>query len=65
MEETRKTDPIIAELRAIRQAYAARFDYDVEAMFRDLRARQEASERDYVRLPARRRVSATQDGATP
>ena len=52
--ETRQTDPIIAELRAIRKAYAARFDYDVEAMFRDIRARQEASGREYVRLPARR-----------
>lgn len=65
MEETPQTDPIIVELRAIRQAYAARFDYDVEAMFRDLRARPEASRRDYVRLPARRRVSAAQDRTTP
>ena len=52
--ETKQTDPIIAELRAIREAYAARFDYDVEAMFRDIRARQEASGHEYVRLPARR-----------
>ena len=52
--QTKQTDPIIAEVRAIRQAYAARFDYDVEAMFRDIRARQEASGREYVRLPARR-----------
>ena len=51
--ETRQTDPIIAELRAIREAYAARFDYNVEAMFRDIRARQEASGREYVRMPAR------------
>jgi len=50
-------DPIIAELRAIREAYAARFDYDVEAMFRDIRARQEASGREYVRLAARRSTS--------
>ena len=64
MEEPRQTDPIIAELRAIRQAYAARFDYDVEAMFRDLRARQEASGREYVRLPARRRFSAAQNRDT-
>ena len=62
--ETRQTDPIIAELRAIRQAYAARFDYDVEAMFKDIRARQEASGRDYVRLPARRAVSADEDHST-
>ena len=59
--EMRHLDPIIAELRSIRQAYAARFNYDVEAMFRDIRARQDASGRDYVRLPARRAVSATQD----
>ncbi len=35
----RQTDPIIAELRGIRQAYAARFNYDVDAMFRDIRAK--------------------------
>ncbi len=61
--ETRETDPIIAELRAIRQAYAARFNYDVDAMFRDIRARQEASGREYVRLPARRAVSAGKDSS--
>lgn len=59
--ETRHTDPIIAELRSIRQAYAARFDYDVEAMFRDIRARQQTSGREYVRLSARRVVSAGED----
>ena len=58
--QTRQTDPIIAEVRAIRQAYAARFDYDVEAIFRDIRARQEASGRDYVRLPARRAPTAAE-----
>lgn len=58
---TRERDPIIAELRAIRQEYAARFNYDVDAMFRDIRARQEASGREYVRLPSRRPVSAGED----
>ena len=65
MEEAPQTDPIIAELRAIRQAHATRFDYDVEAMFRDLRARQEAFGREYVRLTARRRGSAAQDRSVP
>ncbi len=51
---TMKTDPIVAEVRAVRDAHAARFDYDVAAIFRDIRARQEASARDYVRYPARR-----------
>lgn len=45
--EARQTDPIIAELRAIREAYAARFEYDVDAMFSDIRARQEASRSTY------------------
>ena len=62
--QIRQTDPIIAEVRAIRQAYAARFDYDVEAIFRDIRARQEASGHQYVRLPARRRVSVREDETT-
>ena len=46
-------DPIISEVRAVRDAHAARFDYDVAAIFRDIRAMQEESSRDYVRLPAR------------
>ena len=46
-------DPIISEVRAVRDAHAAHFDYDVAAIFRDIRAMQEESGRDYVRLPAR------------
>ena len=59
--QTRQTDPIIAEVRAVRKEYAARFDYDVDAIFRDIRARQEASKREYVRLPADRAVAADED----
>ena len=51
--QTKQTDPIIAEVRAIRQAYAARFNYDVDAILRDIRARQEASGHEYVKLPVR------------
>ena len=47
------TDPIISEIRAVRDAHAARFDYDLAAIFRDIRAMQEASGREYVRYPAR------------
>lgn len=52
--KTTHTDPIVAEIRAIRQAYAAQFDYDVDAMFRDIRSRQDASGHDYVSHPPRR-----------
>ena len=61
--DTTQTDPIIAELRAVRDEHAARHGYDVEAIFRDIRARQEASERDYVRCPPRRVGTQHVDGA--
>ena len=52
--QSTQIDPIIAEVRAVRDQHAARFDYDLEAIFRDIRARQKASGREYVRYPARR-----------
>ncbi len=35
-----REDEIMAELRASRDAYARRFDYDLEAIFRDLQEKQ-------------------------
>ena len=52
--QTTQPDPIITEVRANRDEYAARFNYDVGEMFRDIRARQKASNREYVCYPARR-----------
>ena len=63
--QTTKIDPIIAEVRAVRDDYADRFGYDVEAIFRDIRSRQEISDRKYVRYPARPAVSEFDDQATP
>ena len=63
--QTKETDPIIAELRALRDQHAARFDYDVAAIFRDIRAMQETSGRDYVRYPARRVLSVSEELTTP
>ena len=51
--EGQPIDPIITEVRAVRDAHGARFDYDVAAIFRDIRAMQEESGREYVRFPAR------------
>ena len=51
--EKHPTDSIISEVRAVRDAHAARFDYDVAAIFRDIRAMQATSRREYVRYPAR------------
>ena len=51
--ERQPIDPIISVVRAARDAHAARFDCDVTAIFRDIRAMQEESGREYVRFPAR------------
>ena len=51
--KTTSIDPIVDEVRSVREEYAARFGYDVGAILRDVRIRQEASGREYVRHPAR------------
>ena len=63
--KTTETDPIIAELRAVRDRHAARFDYDLAAIFRDIGEMQETSGRDYVRYPARRVLFVSEEPTTP
>src|SRR5256886_626689 len=46
-------DPIIDEVRQFRDAYAKRFQYDLEAICRDIRAKQIQSGRQVVSLPPR------------
>ena len=41
-------DPIVEEVRRIRDAYAAQFDYDLEAIYEDLKAKEQADSRTYV-----------------
>jgi hypothetical protein len=36
-------DPIVDEVRQIRDAHAARFNYDLDAIFRDLKEREKKS----------------------
>ncbi len=47
-------DPILAEIRAFREAYSERFGGDVSAMLADLRSRQAESGRTVARLPPKR-----------
>lgn len=42
-------DPIVQEVRRIRQEHAARFDYDLQAIFDDLKRTEEA--RDPLQSP--------------
>ena len=62
---TRPTDPIIAEIHAVRAAYAARFNYDIHAMFRDLKAMEKASGRTFVRLRPRQRAAPADGSPRP
>lgn len=60
-------DPIVAEVRKVRDAYAARFDYDLEAIFRDLKAKEQASGRRFVRYqprPCKSTPTAASDNTT-
>jgi hypothetical protein len=47
-------DPIVEETRKLRDAYAAQFGYDLEALFRDLKAQEQASGREVTSLPPRK-----------
>jgi hypothetical protein len=37
-------DPILEELHRVREEYAARFNYDLQALYRDLKAREDRGE---------------------
>ena len=51
-----KEDPIVAEVRRIRQEHAARFGYDLDLIVEDLKAQEQTSGRHYIRLSACRLV---------
>ncbi len=63
--ETTQAAPVIAEVRAVRDRFAARADYDVGAIFRRVREMQNESERKLVprdpsnRYCTRRALSTT------
>jgi len=47
-------DPIVKEIREIRKAHAARFDYDLRAIYQDLKKQEKKSGRKVVSYPARK-----------
>lgn len=53
-------DPIVEEIRAVRQAHAARFGFDLDAIVADLRRQQEEHRDKIVTLPPRRTRTATE-----
>ncbi len=55
-------DPIVEEVRRVRDAHAARFNYDLRAIYEDFKALERASGRQYVRLAPKRRAGAAHPG---
>jgi hypothetical protein len=51
-------DEIIQEVRANREAYASRFNFDIDAIFRDAKENERKEGRKVVALQPRRTVTA-------
>jgi hypothetical protein len=56
-------DPIVEEVRAVRDEIARAFDYDISAIFNAFRARERASGRPTVSLPPRDPDTTTRENA--
>jgi hypothetical protein len=46
-------DPIVEEVRRVRAAHAARFNYDLDAIFQDLKEQEKRSGRQFIRGASR------------
>jgi hypothetical protein len=47
-------DPIVDEVRRVRDAHAAMFNYDLDAIFRDIKEQEKMSGLKFVSYPPRR-----------
>jgi hypothetical protein len=47
-------DPIVEEVRKVREEHAARFDFDLERIFQDLKEQEKKGGRKVVSLPPKR-----------
>ena len=47
-------DPIVEEVRKARDAYAKRFNYDLDAICQDLQEKQRLGKRKVISLPPKR-----------
>ena len=56
-------DPIVEEVRAIRDTYAKQFDYDTGAIYRDLKNQETQTGRNFISLPPKRIEPAKQKSA--
>jgi hypothetical protein len=49
-------DPIVEEVRKVREAHAKKFNYDLHAIAADLKRQQKAGKRKFFKLPPRKPV---------
>lgn len=54
-------DPIVEEVRKARDAYAKRFNYDLDAIYRDLKERERRSGRVVVPCPIKQEAAVSPD----
>lgn len=54
-------DPIVEEVRKNRDAYAMRFNYDLDAIFRDLKEKERRSGRVVAPCPAKKTTVPSSD----
>ena len=47
-------DPIVEEVRKIRDVHARKFNYDLQAIFEDLKKQEKASGKQFVSFPSKR-----------
>jgi hypothetical protein len=53
------TDPIVDEVRQVREAHAAKFQFDLQAIFQSIKAEEKASGKQFVSYPPRRTAMQT------
>jgi hypothetical protein len=58
-------DPIVEEVRRVRQAHAASFKYDLGAIVEDLKAQERASGKTYVSYPPLKAARAESPSTQP
>ena len=60
-----ETDPVVAEVRAVREQLAARLGFRLHDIVKEAQRQDAAGERKVVRLPPRRPIAAALDSKQP
>jgi hypothetical protein len=60
-----EADPIVAEIRQLRERRAARFGFDIPAIVRDAQERDATGDREIARRPPRRPFAPARSEAQP